>query len=103
MKIKGSIDNETRCAHYHGENDRIAIKFYCCKDYFSCFQCHDQYGCGEVKVWPREDFDKEAIICGSCNMEITINQYLTSGYSCPSCGAKFNPGCSLHYHLYFAR
>lgn len=103
MNVNGAIDTETRCSHYHSENDRIAIKFYCCNDYFSCYQCHQQYGCGSTSVWPREDFNKKAILCGSCKTELTINEYLNSGYSCLSCGAAFNPGCSLHYHLYFEK
>lgn len=103
MKVNGAIDDETRCSHYHSDNDRIAIKFYCCNEYFSCYQCHQQYGCGATRVWPREDFNQKAILCGKCKTELTINEYLNSGYSCLSCGAAFNPGCSLHYHLYFEK
>ncbi|QKY70003.1 CHY zinc finger protein [Lentibacillus sp. CBA3610] len=103
MKIKGAIDQETRCEHYHAKNDRIAIKFYCCGDYFPCFKCHKQYGCGDEKVWPRKDFDQKAILCGNCQTELTINEYLGSSYRCPSCHAAFNPGCALHYHLYFEK
>ncbi|WP_164667976.1 CHY zinc finger protein [Virgibacillus doumboii] len=101
MKIKGAIDNETRCEHYHDKNDRIAIKFYCCGEYYPCYHCHKQYGCSDTKVWPREEFDQHAVLCGSCNTELTINEYLGSRNRCPSCGSSFNPGCSLHYHLYF--
>lgn len=99
--IKGAIDNETRCEHYHSQNDRIAIKFYCCGAYFPCIKCHERYGCGNLKVWPRETFDQKAILCGSCKTELTINEYLNSGNQCPACHKAFNPGCALHYHLYF--
>ncbi|MFD1362135.1 CHY zinc finger protein [Lentibacillus salinarum] len=103
MKIIGAIDDETRCEHYHSPNDRIAIKFKCCGAYFSCYQCHAQYGCGQVKVWPRDKFHDQAILCGHCKATLSINDYLASGYSCPSCDAAFNPGCALHSHLYFAK
>jgi len=101
--VKGAIDQETRCNHYHGENDRIAIKFYCCGEYFPCYQCHQEHGCGKRAVWPRRLFSEEAILCGSCGEELTINGYLSSGNICPNCQTSFNPGCAFHYHLYFER
>ncbi|WP_188631697.1 CHY zinc finger protein [Lentibacillus kapialis] len=103
MRIKGAIDDETRCEHFHTENDRVAIKFYCCGGYFPCFRCHQRYGCGDSGVWPKEKFDQKAILCGSCHTELTINEYLGSSYRCPACQAAFNPDCALHYHLYFKR
>ena len=33
-----AIDAQTRCAHYHSELDRIAIKFKCCQAYYACYQ-----------------------------------------------------------------
>lgn len=101
--VKGAIDKETRCTHYQQSNDRIAIKFYCCQEYFPCYQCHDEYGCGKKSVWPRKLFDEKAILCGRCRTELTINDYLASGYACPSCDAPFNAGCAFHYHLYFEK
>ncbi|TMN21459.1 hypothetical protein FH966_00695 [Lentibacillus cibarius] len=101
MKVIGAVDDETRCRHYHGPRDRIAIKFYCCGEYFSCFQCHEEYGCGARKIWPREAFAEKAILCGNCRMEMTILDYVTGGNKCPSCNKAFNSGCSLHHHLYF--
>lgn len=103
MPIKGAMDHETRCEHYHMENDRIAIKFYCCGGYFPCYLCHKQYGCGSPEVWPREKFDQLAILCGNCNTELTITEYLNSSYRCPFCHAAFNSGCAVHYHLYFEK
>ncbi|WP_174614326.1 CHY zinc finger protein [Virgibacillus ihumii] len=103
MKVTGAIDKETRCSHYYENNDIIAIKFYCCKEYFPCYQCHAEYGCGHNKVWPKVKFDEKAILCGNCKNELTINEYLNGGYSCPNCYASFNPGCSIHYHLYFQK
>ena len=101
--MKGAIDLETRCKHYHSRNDRIAIKFYCCGEYFPCFNCHQEYGCGKKAVWPQSKFDERAILCGSCGKELTIHEYLNSDDACPSCRQAFNPGCSLHYDLYFEK
>ncbi|ASK62617.1 hypothetical protein CFK37_10860 [Virgibacillus phasianinus] len=101
MKVIGSIDHETRCKHYHTERDRIAIKFYCCGQYYPCYQCHAEHGCGNPEVWPKSMYNQQAVLCGACGTELTIQQYLDSGSVCPSCHASFNPGCSLHAHLYF--
>lgn len=100
--VKGNdVDSETRCHHYHSEIDRIAIKFYCCNTYFPCFSCHDEFGCESPQVWPISQFDQKAILCGSCGHELTIEDYLSCNSTCPSCKSLFNPGCSLHKHLYF--
>jgi len=101
FKIKGAIDGETRCEHYQQHHDRIAIKFYCCGEYFPCFQCHQEHGCGNVQVWPQKSWNEKAILCGTCRSELTINAYMDSGYTCPFCSSQFNPGCRLHMHLYF--
>ena len=103
IKVKGAIDLETRCNHYHNENDRIAIRFYCCGEYFSCFKCHQEFGCGEKAVSPQAKFGERAILCGSCGKELTVHEYLNSGYACPKCRSAFNPSCSLHYDLYFEK
>lgn len=43
-KIYGAtIDNETRCTHYHTPLDIIAIKFKCCDKYYPCYKCHNEY------------------------------------------------------------
>nr|WP_087972165.1 CHY zinc finger protein [Oceanobacillus rekensis] len=103
ITVKGATDLETRCKHYHKENDRIAIRFYCCGDYFPCFKCHQEYGCNKKSVWPQSKFFEKAILCGSCGKKLTIQEYLNSGYACPKCHAAFNPSCSLHYDLYFEK
>ncbi|AXI00002.1 hypothetical protein DV702_09870 [Sporosarcina sp. PTS2304] len=102
QKISGSLlDDETRCVHYNGENDRVAIKFYCCKTYYPCYACHEEGDCQLYAVWPVEQFDEKAILCGSCRHELTINEYFQCGYVCPSCESSFNPNCALHKYLYF--
>ncbi len=100
--VKGiDVDAETRCAHYHSAIDRIAIKFFCCQEYFSCFECHQATGCGNPQVWPIHRFHEHAILCGTCGHELSITEYLSCASCCPSCSSLFNPGCSLHKHLYF--
>ena len=100
--VKGvEVDPETRCSHYHSEIDRIAIKFYCCGEYFPCFECHQAVGCGSHKVWPAAQFSEKAVLCGTCCYELSIEEYLGCASACPNCQAAFNPGCSLHKHLYF--
>ncbi|TWT27429.1 CHY zinc finger protein [Planomicrobium sp. CPCC 101110] len=96
-----NVDPETRCAHYHSEIDRIAIKFFCCGKYYPCYQCHESAGCGKSAVWPKERFDEKAVLCGACGHELTVKEYLGCTSVCPACSASFNPGCSLHKHLYF--
>ncbi|WP_422124184.1 CHY zinc finger protein [Planococcus sp. X10-3] len=95
------VDPETRCRHYHSEIDQIAIKFYCCRKYYPCFECHAAVGCGHPQVWPKEQFAEKAVLCGACGYELSIEEYLACASECPNCSASFNPGCSLHKHLYF--
>lgn len=95
------VDGETRCVHYHSNKDIIAIKFKCCQKYYSCYKCHLEAENHEIKVWPKHQFDHNAILCGVCKTEFTIEQYLQMN-QCKNCGSLFNEGCSLHHHLYFA-
>lgn len=109
MNVKGHyvggsvLDEETRCAHYHKEVDRISIKFYCCSTYYPCHQCHEEDGCGQASVWPKEQFDEKAVLCGACGNELTVNEYLGCESECPYCKAAFNPACSLHREFYFEK
>jgi len=101
-EVKGNdVDKETRCLHYHSEMDRIAIKFTCCDTYYPCFKCHEEQGCKSPRVWPLEQFNQKAVLCGFCGNELTINEYLSCNSACPTCKSSFNPGCNLHKHLYF--
>jgi uncharacterized CHY-type Zn-finger protein len=102
MNIKGkTTDTHTRCVHYHSLLDIIAIKFKCCGEYYPCYQCHQEEANHEAQIWSREERNHKAILCGMCNHELTIEEYLSSGNQCPHCHSAFNPNCSLHYHLYF--
>lgn len=104
VKVLGTIvDSFTRCTHYHSDKDIIAIKFHCCKEYYPCYLCHQEHADHPISVWPKEEFYTKAILCGNCQNELTINEYLNSQSICPTCKTAFNPGCKLHYHLYFEK
>jgi uncharacterized CHY-type Zn-finger protein len=101
-KVRGvGVDLETRCAHYHSSLDIIAIKMACCDVYYACKDCHKMLAGHGIRVWPRSEWDVRAVLCGACGNELTIHEYMGSGYLCPRCGAAFNPGCRNHYHFYF--
>lgn len=95
------VDEETRCAHYATERDVIAIKFACCGDYYPCLPCHDALTNHEPEQWHARDFGTEAVLCGSCGSELTIQAYLDSGSRCPECTTDFNPRCRTHWPAYF--
>ncbi|EGV61187.1 hypothetical protein CANTEDRAFT_116623 [Yamadazyma tenuis ATCC 10573] len=91
------MDSHTRCVHYHDPQDIIAIKFRCCETYYPCYQCHESAG------HPIEKYDMGSselvVLCGGCQTELTFAEY--SPLVCPTCGGQFNPGCKLHYDIYF--
>lgn len=95
------VDCETRCAHYRGERDIVAIKFKCCGEWFPCFECHAALAGHPAIVWPLGEFDTAAILCGGCGHRSTIFEYLRCDSACVQCGRRFNPGCANHHHLYF--
>ena len=96
-----NVDDETRCAHYAGASDIIAIKFKCCGKWFPCHKCHEELAGHAAEVWPKEQFKTPAVLCGGCSRRLTIRQYLDCDSMCPLCGRQFNPGCARHYDLYF--
>src|ERR1043165_278670 len=96
-----TVDDQTRCVHYHSPLDIIAIRFKCCHQYYPCFSCHEESAGHGAIPWPKNEWDGKAVLCGSCSNELTIHQYMVSGNVCPYCQAGFNPGCAKHYHLYF--
>jgi uncharacterized CHY-type Zn-finger protein len=96
-----NVDPETRCAHYHAERDIIAIKFKCCGNWFPCHKCHAELAGHPAEIWPKEEFDTPAVLCGGCGHRLTVREYLESGSVCPHCRRQFNPGCSRHRYLYF--
>ena len=102
MMVRGvDVDAESRCAHWHSPLDIIAIKFKCCGEWYACYECHEAVANHEAEVWPRDEFERQAVICGSCKAELTIAEYLECDSRCPRCRSGFNPGCSRHHGLYF--
>ena len=68
------IDDETRCAHYGGATDIIAIRFRCCGRWFPCFECHAAEADHLAEIWRASDFDKPAVLCGVCGYQLTIDE-----------------------------
>jgi uncharacterized CHY-type Zn-finger protein len=100
--VKGqSVDEQTRCVHYHSALDVIAIRFKCCDTYYPCYFCHEETAGHAAEVWPKHLFNTKAILCGVCKGEMSVAEYHNCQYHCPSCNAPFNPKCSNHDHLYF--
>ena len=100
--IRGlDIDEQTRCVHYHSPLDIIAIKMKCCGVYYACKDCHEALAGHAIEVWPRNEWEQRAVLCGACGHELAITEYMASGYACTKCRAAFNPGCRNHYHFYF--
>ncbi|WP_240948495.1 CHY zinc finger protein [Bacillus sp. RO1] len=98
-----TVDDHTRCVHYHSDKDIIAIKFHCCGEYYPCYQCHEEHADHPISIWPKEKFHTKAVVCGDCKFEMTIHEYLNSHSICPKCSSLFNSGCENHHHLYFEK
>lgn len=95
-----TVDDQTRCVHYRGELDVVAIRFACCGLYFPCHLCHDETADHASHPWPDGSGSVTAVLCGVCGGELTIAGYRAAD-ACPRCGAGFNPGCALHHPIYF--
>ena len=105
--IKGkAVDDNTRCIHWHSSLDVIALKLKCCGQYHCCISCHDELAFHAVQRYNiDEEPDRKVIVCGCCKHEMSFQEYKScdrdSTFACAQCKAPFNPGCKLHYHLYF--
>lgn len=95
------VGPETRCAHYDGPRDVVAIAFPCCETFHPCFRCHEATADHDAERWPRSRFDADAVLCGVCGATLSVQEYLGAD-ACPRCDAAFNPGCANHYDRYFA-
>ena len=95
-----TVDDQTRCAHYHGPTDVIAIKFACCGAYYPCFECRREAADHPARQWPADRRDQKAILCGVCGTELPIATY-QAVTACPACDARFNERCRLHWPRYF--
>jgi uncharacterized CHY-type Zn-finger protein len=96
-----NLDSQTRCEHYHGPTDILAIKMKCCSIYYACKDCHAVLSDHNIEVWPEIEWNQQAILCGGCGTELTIHQYMQSESCCPACNERFNPGCRNHHRFYF--
>lgn len=94
------VDGETRCEHYHGPLDVIALQFACCGDWYPCHRCHEEVSGHEARQWGRDERETLAVLCGVCGALLSIRAYLDV-QGCPKCSAGFNPGCRMHHQLYF--
>jgi uncharacterized CHY-type Zn-finger protein len=70
------LDPETRCAHYHGPTDIIAIKTKCCALSYACKDCHEDLADHPIEVWAQSEWNQQAILCGACGTELAIRQYM---------------------------
>lgn len=95
------VDVQTRCVHWNGPDDVVAIGFRCCSRTYPCRECHDAVAAHPAELWPPDERSARVILCGECTAQFSIEEYLDTD-ACPACGASFNPGCRLHRHLYFA-
>jgi uncharacterized CHY-type Zn-finger protein len=101
-EVRGiEVDAKSRCAHYNSPLDIVAIKMKCCGGYFACKECHAALADHVLEPWPREEWQRHAILCGACGSELTIAEYIESSSECPDCGAPFNPACREHRAYYF--
>lgn len=101
IRVHGAVvDDNTRCVHYNGPTDIIAIRFRCCGRFYPCFQCHAEAETHPATRWAPTEWAERVILCGACGHTLSIDEYRgVSG--CPACGSAFNDGCRLHAHLYF--
>lgn len=95
VHVRGiDLDSQTRCAHYRGPTDIIAIKMKCCGQYYPCKDCHAELTDHGIQIWPENDWYLQAVRCGACGAELTIHEYMRCESCCPVCLAEFNPRCS---------
>lgn len=101
-QVRGiGLDAQTRCIHYHSARDIVAIKTKCCNLFYACKDCHNALAEHVLLVWPSSEWEQNAVLCGNCQTELSIRQYLDCESKCPTCKADFNPGCRHHLHYYF--
>ncbi len=102
VRVRGlGVDPETRCAHYDGDSDVVALAFPCCEAFYPCFRCHDAVANHDRERWATDERDVRAILCGACGERLAVETYLAAADACPACGHAFNPGCATHYDRYF--
>lgn len=96
------VGPQTRCAHYDGPDDIIAIRSVCCGVYYPCIECHAATAGHAPTPCPAARRHEDAVLCGACRRTMSAVAYLEADHACPHCGAAFNPGCTAHHDRYFA-
>ncbi|GAA4282883.1 CHY zinc finger protein [Brevibacterium daeguense] len=100
-EVHGRVVNDvTGCVHYSSPADIVAIRFWCCDRFYPCLHCHREDSDHPIAPWPAEQRGAEAVLCGVCGRLLTIDEY-RDAQECPGCASAFNPGCSLHWDVYF--
>lgn len=94
------VDAATRCVHWHGKTDIVALALPCCGLLHPCRECHDAVADHAAERWPVDAAAELVVLCGACTSLLSIDDYREAD-ACPRCAAPFNPGCRLHRHLYF--
>ena len=99
-KIYGQlVDIEGRCVHYHSPLDIVGNLCATCQQIWACHLCHQEatdHPFGTVPVTA----SYAAVLCGVCGCGMTPATY-GAVHACPLCSSPFNPGCRLHWDLYF--
>lgn len=91
------LDSQSRCVHYHGSNDIVALKCQACQKYYACYHCHDEMeGHAFMATDASEAFP---VICGACHSFLSKKEYDLK--ICPNCQNPFNPECAKHSSIYF--
>ncbi|MFL4356214.1 CHY zinc finger protein [Streptococcus uberis] len=94
-----ALDEQSRCYHYHSENDIVALKCQSCQKYYACYHCHDSL---EDHLFVATNSQESyPVMCGVCQHLLSLKDY-QKGY-CIFCQNPFNPKCSLHYDVYFKK
>jgi uncharacterized CHY-type Zn-finger protein len=88
--LGNDVDYQNRCEHCSSHLDVVAFRFKCCGRYYACARCHDALAGHEIVIWERRDFETQAVLCGVCRSEFTIEEYLAGNNRCPRCNATFN-------------
>ncbi|GAA1147495.1 CHY zinc finger protein [Nesterenkonia lutea] len=99
--VRGAVlDDQTRCRHYAGPLDVVAIRFFCCDRWYPCLRCHQEAEAHLIRRWAPGRRAELALLCGVCRRRFSIAEYLLAD-RCAHCGAGFNPGCAAHHQFYF--
>lgn len=82
------------CPHYNGPLDMVRNMCATCGRYWECYLCHAEAADHPFGRMPIDaPFSTQ---CGSCGGVMAYGHE-----RCSHCGQGFNPGCSLHAHIYY--